>query len=89
AERAPGGAWQHRWPTLTMATVNGIRELPGTDPPVADPGERASMAVPTWFGEYERDFGIEVERPVTIRRVSAEPDGRLRAEAADGREWSV
>ena len=26
---APGGAWQHRWASLKMATVNGIHELPG------------------------------------------------------------
>ena len=24
ANPAPGGAWQHRWPTLRMATVHGI-----------------------------------------------------------------
>src|SRR5690625_7509923 len=25
----PGGAWQHRWPSLTLSTVNGIHNLPG------------------------------------------------------------
>lgn len=24
ANPAPGGAWQHRWPTLRMSTVHGI-----------------------------------------------------------------
>ena len=28
ANAHPGGAWQHRWDSLTMATVNGIHELP-------------------------------------------------------------
>src|SRR5699024_12681465 len=25
----PGGAWQYRWPSLTLTTVNGIHDLPG------------------------------------------------------------
>src|SRR5687768_16780457 len=25
----PGGAWQFRWPTLTLSTVNRIHDLPG------------------------------------------------------------
>ena len=29
ADERPGGAWQHRWESLRMATVNGIHELPG------------------------------------------------------------
>src|SRR3954463_15449620 len=29
AEPAPGGAWRHRWESLTMATVNGLFALPG------------------------------------------------------------
>ena len=28
AER-PGGAWQFRWPSLTLSTVNRIHDLPG------------------------------------------------------------
>ena len=24
-----GGAWQHRWNSLTLSTVNGINDLPG------------------------------------------------------------
>ncbi|MCB0885146.1 MAG: NAD(P)-binding protein, partial [Propionibacteriaceae bacterium] len=28
-ETGPGGAWRHRWESLTMATVNGIFDLPG------------------------------------------------------------
>ena len=25
----PGGAWQDRWPSLTLSTVNRIHDLPG------------------------------------------------------------
>lgn len=84
----PGGAWRHRWDTLTMAGVNGIRELPGTAPPQADPREPANRAIPAWFEHYENDQGIDVRRPVRIRRVESLDDGRLRSSgsAPDGRE---
>ena len=26
---APGGAWQFRWPSLTLSTVNRVHDLPG------------------------------------------------------------
>src|SRR6478609_11589477 len=50
---APGGAWQHRWPSLTLSTVNRIHDLPGM--PFADvlgaghTEVRASVAVPRYF----------------------------------------
>src|SRR5690606_13683328 len=28
-EFGPGGAWQHRWDSLTLSNVNGINDLPG------------------------------------------------------------
>ncbi len=71
ANPAPGGAWQHRWPTLTMATVNGIRELPGLPVPAADPDERASDAVPRYFADYEQAFDLDVRRPVAVRSVTS------------------
>ena len=74
ANSAPGGAWQHRWPTLTMATVNGIRELPGVPVPAADPAERASDAVPRYFADYERRFDLDVRRPVVVRSVTSVGD---------------
>ncbi|WP_111768427.1 flavin-containing monooxygenase [Nakamurella deserti] len=74
ANAAPGGAWQHRWPTLTMATVNGIRELPDFPVPPGNPEERASDAVPRYFAEYERAFDLDVRRPVRVRSVSSRGD---------------
>ena len=26
---APGGAWQHRWPSLTVGTTHRVHDLPG------------------------------------------------------------
>src|SRR4051794_21308350 len=68
----PGGAWQFRWPSLTLSTVNRIHDLPGM--PLADVVEdateiQAAVAVPRYFAEYERKFELPVYRPVTVRVV--------------------
>lgn len=69
AEEAPGGAWQHRWASLTMSTVNGIHELPGFPVPPADPRASSRDVLPAYFAEYERRFGLDVQRPVKVRAV--------------------
>ncbi|QNL51827.1 NAD(P)/FAD-dependent oxidoreductase [Olivibacter sp. SDN3] len=69
----PGGAWQFRWPSLTLSTVNKIHDLPGmsleetleTDEAVV----RASVAVPHYFDLYEKKFGLQVYRPVKVEKV--------------------
>ena len=80
-DRAPGGAWQHRWPSLHMATVNGIFDLPGMafEPP--SPQERASVAVPRYFADFEERFQLAVHRPATVRAVRYGPEDRLLVEA--------
>ncbi len=70
ADAAPGGAWQHRWDSLTMADVHGIAALPDADRPEAGPAERANDALPTYFADYESTHGLPVERPVRVDRVS-------------------
>jgi thioredoxin reductase len=79
----PGGAWQYRWPSLTLSTVNRIHDLPGmrfseavdTDAT----GVQASTAVPRYFATYEKRFDLPVYRPVTVK-VVCERDGRFRIE---------
>lgn len=79
----PGGAWQFRWPSLTLSTVNRIHDLPGMRMAEAidtDATEvRASEAVPAYFGAYEERFGLPIYRPVTAT-VVCERGGRLRVE---------
>lgn len=53
AEPGPGGAWRHRWPSLTMETVNGITELPGSEVPQVDRTAPARTVLPGYFGNYE------------------------------------
>ncbi|WP_280459993.1 NAD(P)-binding domain-containing protein [Nocardia carnea] len=85
----PGGAWQFRWPSLTLSTVNGVHDLPGM--PFADnlpPGATmtsdvpAATAVPYYYRRYEERFDLRVHRPVTVRVVCdrRERDGLLHAE---------
>ncbi len=87
ANSAAGGAWQHRWASLRMGTVNGIHELPGFPVPPADPSARARDVLPPYFAAYEEEFGLDVQRPVAVRAVRAEdedPAGALRVETDRG-----
>src|SRR3954467_13364418 len=63
-----GGAWQFRWPSLTLSTVNRSPDLPGM--PFADAVDpdatevQAAVAVPQYYAAYERAFELPVYRPV-------------------------
>ena len=69
----PGGAWQHRWRSLTMADAHRVHDLPGMPLTVADPSEPAADAVPYYFAQYEEAFGLNVQRPVAVTRVERAP----------------
>ncbi|WP_432502446.1 NAD(P)-binding domain-containing protein [Kineococcus arenarius] len=73
AADGPGGAWRHRWPSLTMALVNGVHDLPGLSMREAlgpvDPGAPAARVVPAYFAAYEELLGHPVRRPVRVREV--------------------
>ncbi len=69
----PGGAWRHRWPSLTLSTVNGVHDLPGmsfaeTLPP-GSANAQAATAVPHYYELYEKRFDLRVHRPVSVRVV--------------------
>ena len=87
AEDGPGGAWRHRWASLTMATVNGIFELPRFAKPSIDPAEASRVAVPAYFASFEERMGLPVLRPVTVtavRRADEAPDRDLLVESSAG-----
>ena len=79
----PGGAWQHRWPSLTLSTVNRIHDLPGLSfaeaVPDASETVEAAVAVPRYFAAYEAAFQLPVYRPVKVS-VVCERGGRFRIE---------
>lgn len=79
----PGGAWQFRWPSLTLSTVNGISDLPGM--PFA-PGAvevQAAEAIPEYYRAYEERFDLRVKRPVQVTVVCGRGD-RFVAETDNG-----
>jgi thioredoxin reductase len=88
ADDAPGGAWQHRWPSLTVGSTHRVHDLPGLPfEPDAD-NLRAADAVPAYFAEYERRFDLPVHRPVRVRGVHRTDDDRFRVETDSG-DWTT
>lgn len=79
----PGGAWQYRWPSLTLSTVNRVHDLPGMSfaQTIASdaPEVQAAIAVPRYFEAYEQAFELKVHRPVKVQVVCDRGD-RLRVE---------
>ena len=69
ANPAPGGAWLHRWPSLTLGGAHAIHDLPGMKLPAADPAEPASAVVSRYYGSYEKTFALPVHRPVKVQSV--------------------
>ena len=84
ADGTPGGAWQHRWDSLTMRDVHGIAALPDADPLETHDG-RANDVVPAYFADYERRYDLPVVRPVRVDAVVEVDDGLLEVPAGDGR----
>lgn len=68
-----GGAWQFRWPSLTLSTVNRMHDLPGMSfseaVDTSDDAVEAAVAVPRYFAAYEERFGLGVYRPVQVKVV--------------------
>lgn len=85
ANAAPGGAWQHRWPALTMHDVHGVADLPGLERPTSDGGAEARLAVPEYFAHYESAFGLPVERPVVVDEVR--DDGGVLVLSSGQQQW--
>src|SRR5829696_4885859 len=84
ANPEPGGAWQHRWASLSMDDVHGVADLPGSAAP-AGSQRAANVVVPGYFDDYERSQGLPVVRPVRVERVDSEAD--LLVVRAGERAW--
>lgn len=88
ANPGPGGAWQHRWPSLTLGRTHRIADLPGLRLGETDPDEPASEVVARYYGDYEQRFDLRVQRPVRVRAVTSPggTQGPLHVET-DGGSW--
>ncbi len=84
----PGGAWQHRWPSLTVGTTHRVHDLPGLAFQPDAGNLRAADVVPAYFAEYERRFDLPVHRPVRVTDVSRTGDDRFLART-DGGDWTA
>jgi thioredoxin reductase len=82
-----GGAWQFRWHSLKLSTVNRVHDLPGmrfSEAVDTDATEvEASVAVPQYFAAYEEAFGLPVYRPVKVA-VVCDRGGRFKIETDRG-----
>ena len=85
ADDSPGGAWQHRWDSLTMTDVHGIAALPDAEPPAEHEG-RANEVVPAYFAGYEQEHRLPVLRPVRVDEVTDAGGGLLEVRAGE-RRW--
>ncbi|MFW3171476.1 NAD(P)-binding domain-containing protein [Geodermatophilus sp. CPCC 206100] len=88
ADARPGGAWQHRWPSLTLARTHAVHDLPGLAFPPAPDDVPVAAAVPAYFADYERRFGLPVHRPVRVTAVRRTADDRFLVQTSDG-DWTA
>lgn len=84
ANTAAGGAWQHRWDSLTMLDVHGVADLPDGAAPRRS-ADRANVAVPEFFASYEAAHGLPVIRPIEVDTV--QEDRELLVVRAGAQEW--
>jgi thioredoxin reductase len=84
----PGGAWQHRWPSLTVGTTHRVHDLPGLPFEPGSDSLRAAEIVPAYFAEYERRFHLPIHRPVRVSAVSRTGDDRFLVQTDDG-DWTA
>lgn len=74
-EFAAGGAWQHRWDSLTLDNVNGINDLPGMGfsdaVDTTDTKLQANTAIPKYYELYEKKFELPIIRPIRVTEVTA------------------
>lgn len=71
ANAGPGGAWRHRWDSLTLGAAHGIADLPGLPMGRPDPTVPAATLVADYYGTYEDSLDLQVLRPTTVRRVES------------------
>lgn len=83
-----GGAWQYRWPSLSLAGTHRVHDLPGMPMGDRDESRPAAQVVPEYFAAYEGGFALPVHRPVNVRGVRYGPEDRLLVDTTAG-QWAA
>ncbi|HSV38743.1 MAG TPA: FAD-dependent oxidoreductase [Nocardioidaceae bacterium] len=71
ANDGPGGAWRHRWDSLTLGETHRVHDLPGLPLGEPDPSLPASQVVADYYDRFERQYDVPVRRPVHVARVTS------------------
>lgn len=71
---APGGAWRHVWPSMTLFSTASFSNLPGKPMPEYDGFPPADHVV-AYLDEYEQRYRVPVDRPVHVDQVERKDDG--------------
>lgn len=69
ANDGPGGAWRHRWDSLTFESAHDIHPLPRFSLPKIDSNEPSNRVVPRYYGAFEEEHDLQVTRPVHVSAV--------------------
>ncbi|SDR98209.1 putative flavoprotein involved in K+ transport [Brevibacterium sandarakinum] len=68
-QHQPGGAWQHVWPSLRLFSPAQYSSLPGRLMPPTNGGNPDAGHVIDYLADYEKRYGLPVERPVEVMHV--------------------
>lgn len=83
ANSRAGGAWQHRWDSLTMGDLHGVADLPDSHAPERS-GDPSRLVIPEYFSDYEKQHHLPVLRPVRVNSVS-DAQGNLLLDTSAGK----
>ncbi|SDM20476.1 Predicted flavoprotein CzcO associated with the cation diffusion facilitator CzcD [Nonomuraea maritima] len=75
AQEAPGGAWQHAWPSLRLFSPAQYSSLPGRMMPIpADGGYPDADHVVAYLTDYEQRYRLPLIRPAKVQAVRRHGD---------------
>jgi cation diffusion facilitator CzcD-associated flavoprotein CzcO len=74
---APGGAWQHAWPSLRLFSPARWSSLPGWVMPGGPDYYPTRDEVLAYLREYERRYALPIRRPISVRAVESDGAGLL------------
>lgn len=91
ANPAPGGAWQHTWPSLRLFSPAAYSSLPGRPMPPSGEEYPAAVHVVDYLAHYETHYALPVHHGLSahdVRREDDDPQGRLLVDTPAG-VWSA